>query len=392
MIQIIDSIMGSGKTTWAINYMNSHPEERFIYVTPYLDEVGRICDACETVAPDDGTKRKSDDFMRLLNNAENIATTHAMLSKIIVDDDLKEHLETFKYHLILDETIEVIHEVEGYNRGDIDHLLKNLIAVDDDTGLVTWVNTEETDIGAYNEIKAMADAGTLVLLQGRMFMWLLPINLFNAMPNITVMTFMFKGSHLHYYLKQYNKEFKIKHVTNGVLAGGEQDLKEIKKTLRSKLHIYEGKLNNIGTADHSLSVNWWSRHPKLAEQVMKNAYNYLHNIRKAKSKDVAWTAFKKTGIKLPCYVNSFVPFNARATNEFGGRTVGAYLVNVYENPNVTQWFGSEQGGQTKVDQDAYALSSMLQWIWRLAIRNGKDIDLFIPSKRMRNLLQNWLDS
>ena len=30
---IIDSIMGSGKTTWAIRYMNSFPQRRFIFAT-----------------------------------------------------------------------------------------------------------------------------------------------------------------------------------------------------------------------------------------------------------------------------------------------------------------------------------------------------------------------
>ena len=49
MIQVIDSIMGSGKTTWAINYMNSHPDERFIYVTPRLKEVDRIVSGCSTI-------------------------------------------------------------------------------------------------------------------------------------------------------------------------------------------------------------------------------------------------------------------------------------------------------------------------------------------------------
>jgi len=46
MIQIIDSIMGSGKTTWAIRFMNEHPQNRYIYITPYLQEAERIAEAC----------------------------------------------------------------------------------------------------------------------------------------------------------------------------------------------------------------------------------------------------------------------------------------------------------------------------------------------------------
>src|SRR5699024_1374403 len=42
-ITVIDSIMGSGKTQWAIQRMNeASPQEKFIYITPFLDEVDRI--------------------------------------------------------------------------------------------------------------------------------------------------------------------------------------------------------------------------------------------------------------------------------------------------------------------------------------------------------------
>ena len=34
---------------------------------------------------------------------------------------------------------------------------------------------------------------------------------------------------------------------------------------------------------------------------------------------------------------------------------------------------------------------MLQWLWRSALRDGKHIILYIPSKRMRDLLKAWLN-
>ncbi len=59
-ITIIDSIMGSGKTTFMINLINKTNEEalgqsfmnptheapRFLYVAPLLSEVDRINEAC----------------------------------------------------------------------------------------------------------------------------------------------------------------------------------------------------------------------------------------------------------------------------------------------------------------------------------------------------------
>ena len=38
-VTVVDSICGSGKTSWAINYMNDNTDKKFIYITPYLDEI-----------------------------------------------------------------------------------------------------------------------------------------------------------------------------------------------------------------------------------------------------------------------------------------------------------------------------------------------------------------
>ncbi|MCT9509257.1 hypothetical protein KTJ05_18660, partial [Acinetobacter baumannii] len=36
-------------------------------------------------------------------------------------------------------------------------------------------------------------------------------------------------------------------------------------------------------------------------------------------------------------------------------------------------------------------SEMVQWIWRSAIREGNPINIYVPSSRMRSLLQRWLN-
>ena len=47
-INVVDAIMGAGKSTAAINYINaSDDSKRFIYITPYRDEVDRIVEACK---------------------------------------------------------------------------------------------------------------------------------------------------------------------------------------------------------------------------------------------------------------------------------------------------------------------------------------------------------
>ena len=44
-ITVVDARMGRGKSSAAIRYMNENKgKRRFLYITPFLDEVGRICE------------------------------------------------------------------------------------------------------------------------------------------------------------------------------------------------------------------------------------------------------------------------------------------------------------------------------------------------------------
>lgn len=57
------------------------------------------------------------------------------------------------------------------------------------------------------------------------------------------------------------------------------------------------------------------------------------------------------------------------------------------NPLVKNFF-LDNG--VEVEEDSYALSEMVQLIFRAAIRDGKPITVYFPSKRMRELLEDWL--
>ena len=46
MIHICDAIMGSGKSSAAIQHINDNPDKKFLYLTPYLTEAARIKNAC----------------------------------------------------------------------------------------------------------------------------------------------------------------------------------------------------------------------------------------------------------------------------------------------------------------------------------------------------------
>lgn len=88
------------------------------------------------------------------------------------------------------------------------------------------------------------------------------------------------------------------------------------------------------------------------------------------------------------YKKSFLSSNARATNQYSDRHYLAYCINKYFNPFMKNYF-LMMG--VRIEEDGYALSEMVQWIWRSAIRNGEDIWIYVPSKRMRTLLKDWLE-
>lgn len=46
-ITIVDDIMGSGKSTWAINYINDNPDRKFLCIVPLLSECERFKDGTD---------------------------------------------------------------------------------------------------------------------------------------------------------------------------------------------------------------------------------------------------------------------------------------------------------------------------------------------------------
>ena len=102
-----------------------------------------------------------------------------------------------------------------------------------------------------------------------------------------------------------------------------------------------------------------------------------------------YTVFKSYTkyIKGKGYSKGFVPCNARGTNEFKDKKALAYLVNFFMSPEIRQFVNHYD---LIFDEDMCSLSALLQWMWRSQIRNGKPIDIYIPSERMRELLNNWI--
>jgi hypothetical protein len=112
---------------------------------------------------------------------------------------------------------------------------------------------------------------------------------------------------------------------------------------------------------------------------------------KTSSEVNAYTTFKKYKGKLKGkgYTNGFIAVNERATNDYANKQTMIYFANRYLDPNTIDFFRS---GSIEVDIDQWALAELIQWIWRGCIRKNEPMNLYIPSKRMRSLLKDWLNS
>ena len=397
-VKVVDMIMGSGKTSSAINYINSADNnEKFLFITPYLDEIERIKDACASkrfMEPKEiGTKLNG--IKKLITDGENIVSTHALFHRF--DNEAIDLCRMQNYTLIMDEVTDVIEKYE-ITQKDFELLTKNFVDIDPDSGLLKWRYPEESYRGKFSEEKRLCDLNCLAYYSGSVMMWLFPIEAFNAFKKIYILTYMFDAQIQRYYYDFYKLPYTYIYVTgNSVDNYRFTDDRTIKQKIdydfKELIHILDNeRMNGIGDRETDLSKSWYQRNSKniVVEKLKNNLSNYFKNIRKTKTGENLWTTFVdyKTLLSGKGYGRSFVPLNMRASNKYRDRISIAYPVNRYLNTGVKNFFIKHN---IDVDEDGFATSEMLQFIWRSAIREGKEIWVYVPSYRMRDLLIDWID-
>ena len=395
-VKIVDEMMGRGKSSAAINYINGSKDRRFLVITPYLDEIKRYKSACPSrhfTEPIYKNGSKLNSIKELIRAGKNIVSTHSLFSRF--DEEVVNLCRVLNYSLIMDEVADV---VEGYPLSEDDQalLLSKYCTCEEGTRLLRWKEEFQDYEGKFSEVKNLCNMGSLAVYGGDILMWLFPIEVFNAFEHIYILTYMFNAQLQRYYYDYYGMEYRYIHVTGNsidtYMFSEEADDHE-RHDYRKLIHVIENeKLNIIGDGTHDLSKAWYERNNKtpIMEQLKKNLYNYFRNIRKDNAKDNLWTTFNdyKSSLSGAGYTRGFLALNARATNDYRDRTSVAYMVNRYINPIIKSFF---LGHGVNVDENGFALSEMIQFIWRSAIRDGKEIWLYIPSSRMRKLLLEWIE-
>lgn len=402
MIKVCDAIMGSGKSQSAIAYMNQHPETKFVYITPYLDEARRIARACPDllfVEPSDKLPEhqfsKLEHTRYLLQEGRNISTTHAAFRSYT--QDMIDAIQTYHYVLIVDEAVDVFQELK-YNNGDIQLLLDGGYIRDE--GGVYYYTGKEYSGSRLRDLFFMLRCNNLIPVERQdgkeqYYYWAIPYNIISSFSEVFVLTYLFNYTEMKYFFDIFNISYEF----IGIKREGSQYcfsqrteyIPEYVTSIRSKLHVfYNPKLNQVGRNKKALSSNWMTNHPDERQLLKNNLYAFLRYHMNAKSEDIMWSTYVKDVYHLRGrgYSNQNVEFNRRATNEFRDRTVLAYSVNLFPSPQKVQFFRNHG---IVYDSDGFALSTMIQWIWRSAIRDGHEIWVYIPSRRMRELLEGWMD-
>lgn len=211
-IEVLDSIMGSGKTTGVIKWMKDNPQNKYLYVSPLLTEVEeRIPQEClelEFVSPNTvNHKTKADHLLELLEQGVNVSFTHSLFESL-----KKDHLRLIdreNYVLIIDEEIDFIDQYQGgeYRKEDILTLEKtgHIKVHEEDLGRVewTWDQDKFEEKSNYGKLKRMCDLKMLHCAKRDrgMIVLHLPIALVEAASRTIVMTYLFEGSIMHKFME-----------------------------------------------------------------------------------------------------------------------------------------------------------------------------------------------
>lgn len=422
-INVVDAYPGWGKSTRMIKKIkNDQTSCKYLVITPYLTEAHRYAGtdykqqtgsgkkvvtlpimkdnkfvynesefACypprEFKHPMNFGKGKVDSLKKLIYGNYDIVGTHALFSYL--NQEIYELLSCKNYHLVIDECIDVVTKYDKLTAKQINKLFERDHLYREEDGTVRWdkLDYDLKDKDAlFPDIKRLADNGNLIspFDSNKMLLWRFPLDFLSCFNKVHILTYRFENSLMDLYFKKYGIETKIR--------VHKPDIAQIKENINL---IDNKRMNNISLKSKAFSKNSYvkdikSNNKAMSSQVKKSMTNFVKNICKARTERVMWTSFKEhiPYLKGQGYSKKecWLPLNSRATNEYASRDVVMYTVNRYMNPYIVKFLGV-----SSESEDFWALSELIQFIWRSAIRDDKKIDVYIVSTRMRNLLIDWLD-
>ena len=417
---VYDALCGSGKTTRVKNYLIDNPDEKYIYISPFLKEsykmAGILYEECDDKItpkisdlsglieydkenkvselrfkyPDrkKGRGSKETSLSYLMSNGENITSTHQLFTHMSINSlDGAE-----KYTLIVDEALSVYEESDAIGRTEVKRLLEIGILYKDEDDITLRFDRnkfgcdlnyegDKVEGTAYESLATMCDLSQLLLIDGKTIVWEMSADMLRKFKKVIICTYLFEGQLFASYLKKHNIAYKIEY-----FGKKPKEVREYFNVL-DDLH-----LNAFGADEFALSKSFFDK-PSTKKMARETCRKHLNTVMRkwgAKTGNRLYTCFKedKTIIGDGRYNKNWLPFNCRATNDFKSVENVAYMVNVFLPPILKR---AAYEKETEFSDDVHSLGEMLQFLYRGCIRENKKMNIYIPSSRMRNLLFRWLD-
>ena len=442
-VTIVDAIMGTGKTKWITLKIKANPEEKYIVVLPYLDELKRyqkdLQGVNNLVSLHEGNHKKLR-FDDVLETASIILITHQLFEKYLNDHSFNEIMRN-SWNLIMDEVIRAYETVKLDHTSICGLISRKIITPKSITNELELLEVDEGKARSciresdyiikpaarfFLEEAIAKDAFSIKYNNGnnnRYYFISLKKKRLISFKTITVLTYLFKNTDFYYWLKV--QKININH-QELVRVSNTNSLSDFNLNPHSGHYsgsLFKHLVEFLDTKPNPRKKKYGSNfydfsstsmkeefNPKVknkyASGCQKEVRNDLTNIFRNKRKgvvdpnDFIFTCRKES---IPVFQDSknrlteefigeettFLAFNTRATNNFAQRHYLAYIYNAFPFPPIQH---AVKINGFNYDDERYSISVLLQWIWRSAIRRGEKIYLYLPSRRMRNLLEGWLNA
>ena len=390
-VTVIDSLMGSGKTTWAIEHLRANPEERFIYITPLLEECTRVQQAIQTpersvYTPMNCGDGKLDGLNQLLQEGRNVVCTHELFKRIT-----KEILDLIRqngYLLFIDEEVSVFRVITFKEDGDLRILEEAGLLRTNEQNEIVWCDKLAGFKTSVDYLKDLTRNRSLYRVDNSHLVWKYPSEVFRAAKHVYVMTYLFDGSTMKPYFHMEHIDYQLRSVRK--TSDGHELIPYAPADTRkfqNLIHVYQGKMNKGKRP--SLSANWYKTQPKKSiVEIRKNLLSYRRSTN-ATVDEFLWTTYLNgyNTMVTSQTRSTFLSCTTKGTNAYADRWKLAYMINRYAHPTLNTFYKVKN---VPFNSDLWALSEMLQWIWRSRIRREEPIELFVPAQRMRTLLYDWM--
>lgn len=391
-IRFIDKACGAGKTTDQISTLD--PRKQWLIVVPFLDEQTRWKEQAGIpleVAPEAGSK--SDWLRQNLLEGNSIVCTHKLFDLVDLDrTDLRE------YDLIIDEVFDCVESIHGVKEEVFERVYigEGYASVDPATGRVIptdkWIaHSQEAEKLAptiRNDLYQKAKQGSLYKVDGKgFFVSIVPVELFTSPRSCTVLTYQAESSQMVGYLRRLGIPFRIDRTDDAAFKHGLRQRLEVKDipALRDTqmTHTAQDKMRKEGAKKVSTALmNLRGRELKGVDPA-----DIMLSCNKSKwhDQDERPKGLFAQGSKLS--LCNFLPKTTRGTNKYRHCSHAVYLNDLRLNPAEKEWLG-----WSKEDEEAWALSELIQWVMRSRLRDGEDVSLYLASGRMKALLEDFLEN